>query len=152
MDSITIRHVSFAEIEASPTFRALLDEYGQESAIPEFGTQSIQRDIYLALEQSGATRVLAAFHGDELIGFVSVVVSVIPHFGKMSATTESFFVGRAHRKTGAGMALLREAEKHAAAMGAIGLFVCAPVASRLAKVMPHIGYRETNHVFFRALQ
>jgi GNAT superfamily N-acetyltransferase len=78
-----------------------------------------------------------------------VLKPVIPHYGVAIAVTESFFVGKEYRKSGAGLKLLRAAEAHAE--GAPGLLVSAPVGGTLAEVLPHLGYRETNRVFFKEL-
>ena len=67
------------------------------------------------------------------------------------AVVESYFVASKHRKSGAGLALLREAERIASDRGAHALLVSAPHGGRLADVMPRVGYRETNRVFFRSL-
>jgi GNAT superfamily N-acetyltransferase len=87
-----------------------------------------------------------------MVGFLVLLVSVVPHFGVTIATTESFFVARAARKSGAGLMLRNEAERIARGIGAVGLFISAPVGSRLAEVMGKTkGWRETNRVFFRGL-
>ena len=66
------------------------------------------------------------------------------------ATTERFFV-KAHRKTGAGLRLLRAAEEKARALGSPGLLVTAPFEGDLFQVLPRVGYQETNRVFFKSL-
>ena len=48
--------------------------------------------------------------------------------------------------------VLREAEAMATRLGVVGLFVSAPMGGRLSHVLPGIGYRQTNQVFFRGLK
>ncbi|QQV54340.1 GNAT family N-acetyltransferase [Ralstonia syzygii subsp. celebesensis] len=129
----------------------LLAEYAAESGIPELGAAHAQVEIYRALEAGGVLHVLGAFRGDDLVGFAFVLVSVLPHFGQVVGTTESYFVTRDARKGGAGLALLRAAEKLSRERGAKAFMVSAPAESRLTCVMPGAGYRETNRVFFKAL-
>ena len=67
------------------------------------------------------------------------------------ATTESIFVAHEFRRTGAGVKLIREMERLAGDMGALGVLVSAPAGKRLADVMPGLKYRQTNQVFFKGL-
>ena len=152
MEPVTVNPISFADIEHAPTIEALLAEYGAESAIDELRPHAMQPALYRQMESSGALHILGAFKGGELIGLICLIVAVLPHFGKSIATTESFFVRPDYRKTGAGIKLLREAEAMATRLGAVGLFVSAPIGGRLAQVLPCSGYRQTNQVFFRGLQ
>jgi len=148
---MNISPCTVADIERAPNLAALLAEYGAESAIAGLGEAEAQLDLYRAMEASGALHTAAAYQGDTLIGFLLFVVSTLPHYGKRIATTESFFVASARRQSGAGLALLREAEALAAPLGAEGLFVTAPAGSKLEYVMSRQPYRQTNSVFFRRL-
>ena len=149
---ISVKTFPIAEFEAAPNLAELLAEYAQESALDELGAENPQFDMYRQMEAAGCLRMLAAFDDETLVGFLVLLVSVVPHFGKVIASTESFFVAQAARKSGAGLKLLHEAEQVARDAGAVGFFVSAPTASRLAQVLPGIGFRETNRVFFRPLQ
>jgi GNAT superfamily N-acetyltransferase len=102
------------------------------------------------LEQVGTAHTIGAFREDDLVGFIIVLVAVLPHFGRRVASTESFFVAQSERKSGAGLQLLREAERLARELGAVGFFVSAPIGSRLASVMPRARYREASTIFFRS--
>ena len=106
---------------------------------------------YQALEAGGSTafRAYGAFLGDVLIGFVVLLTPVLPHYGTAIAVAESLFVGSAHRKTGAGTLLIRQAEKRAKEMRSPGILFSAPSGGRLAVLLPRIGYRETNRVFLK---
>ena len=63
--------------------------------------------------------------------------------------SESFFVEMSQRKSGAGLKLLRTAEKFAKDFGAPGIFISAPYGGTLAEVLPMAKYRETNRVFYK---
>ena len=152
MESISIKPCSVADIESAPNVADLLAEYAEESALDALGGANPQWETYRQMEAVGVARVLGAFQREKLVGFLVLLVSIVPHFGKPLASTESFFVAQSARKTGAGLKLLREAENIARDTGAVGFFVSAPMGSRLAKVLPGVGYRETNRLFFRGLQ
>jgi predicted acetyltransferase len=108
--------------------------------------------MYNTLEKAGVFQAFGAYDNDTLIGFIVVLVSNNPHYGKVIGTIESFFVSKAKRKTGAGLKLLRISEIFCKEFGAVGLFLSAPVESQLAKTMEKLSpYKETNRVFFRSL-
>lgn len=151
MEPITVIPRTVADMEREPNLAALFVEYAQESATPELGTADVQLAMYRNMEAAGALRLLGAYQGDTLVGFLVLIVSVVPHFGKCIASTESYFVTQWARGGGAGIKLLRAAEEVARESGAVALFVSSPSAGRLARVMPRMGYRETNRVYMRGL-
>ena len=151
MDTI-IRLCKVADIEQAFETADLLTAYARESAIPELGQGSAQFATYYALEQAGMLRVLGAYLGDKLVGFIAILVSELPHYGCLVATTESFFVSPSARKGGVGMMLLANAEALAESVGAKGMLVSAPTGGRLERVMSRSStYQQTNSVFFKAL-
>ena len=149
MPSLSIRPVTFAEIEKSPAAPRLFAEYAAESAITELGTPKPDAAYYASLEAGGALFGFGAFLDDELVGFFMLLVAHVPHWQLPIASSESFFVAKDHRKSGAGMKLLHAAETKSAEVGAAGPFISAPVGSVLEQVMRGIGYRPTNSVFFQ---
>jgi GNAT superfamily N-acetyltransferase len=80
-----------------------------------------------------------------------VVLSQAPHYRDIIATTESLFVEKKMRVTGAGLALIRAAEEVALHKGCNALFVSAPAGGQLEKLMPKLKYRESHKVFARVL-
>ena len=146
-----IMRTSVRHLFACDEITGLLQEYADQSSNPELPSANPKQELYLGMEEAGFLHVIAAFLGNELIGFATVVVAVLPHYGVPVATMESIFVRDRHRRSGAGIKLVREAEALARDEGAKGLLVTAPAGGRLSRVMPKIGYRETNTVFFRAV-
>lgn len=139
-----------AEIEAAPAFRALLDEYAAESAIDGLPPPDAKMPSYRHLASLGLLHVLGAWADDgELIGFITIILPVLPHYGVAVAVSESFFVAKAHRATMAGLRLLGAAEEKARALGSPGLLVSAPYGGKLFELLPKLGYAETNRVFFK---
>lgn len=149
MQSVTIRPATVAEVFAAPNVDELLAEYASESSIAGLPSAVPNRDLYAGLEATGFMQVIGAFDGDLLVGFLVLVVTINPHYSQVLAVTESYFVTAKYRKAGAGLQLLALAEAIAKQKGAVGMLVSAPVESRLARVMPGVGYRETTRAFFR---
>jgi hypothetical protein len=146
---IEIRRIQFSEAAEHPDFIDILNEYADEAGITGLPRPNCQVEMYKAMQNAGVIHVIGAFSGDSLVGVVVIIVSVVPHYGKVLATTESFFVRPSDRKSGAGLMLLKEAEILSEELGAIGLLISAPAEGRLAEILPRKGYAETNRVFFR---
>lgn len=148
---VTVRKISVAEAFANEAFPSLCREYAEESSIAGLPDPREKLSAYQALEASGSVVFCAygAFLGDILIGFVVLLTPVLPHYGAAVAVAESLFVGGAHRKSGAGMLLVRQAERRAREVHSPGLLFSAPSGGRLAVLLPRIGYRETNRVFLK---
>ena len=152
MENLTIRYCTIDEIEHAPNIDALMVEYAEEAHNPELPSPDVQFAHYRALEAADLIVPIGAWVGDELVGFVGVLASKMPHHGAMLAITESFFVAKAHRKGGAGLKLLRAAEHHAKGIGSPCLIVNAPHGGALEAVMPKLGYRHANTMFVRSLR
>lgn len=152
MPFITISPCTVHEFFQSPNLAELFDEYARESSIAGLGECVVNREHYEQLEAAGIFHALTAHQGEELVGFVTLLVTVLPHYGRLVAATESFFVKDDARAGGTGLKLLRAAGDLARDKGAIGLLVSAPYGGRLAKILPRLGYEPTNQAFFRGLQ
>ena len=147
--SVTIKRIRFSELENDPDFEILCEENANESHIKGMPPISIHRETYRKFDQSGLFFIFGAYDGDRLIGFLSVIATLLPHYGVLTAMSESFFVRKADRKSGAGLKLLDAGERFAEELGAPGFFLSAPVGGVLAKVLPRRGYTKTNEVFFK---
>ena len=148
----TIVHSNFNELFSNPSFADIVSEYAAESAIEGLPSPVVRMDTYATLEKNGVMTVFLAFHGNNLIGFITLLFNELPHFGIKMAMSESFFVVERYRSTGAGLKLLRTAEKYAEELGSCGLLVSAPFEGKLAQVLERTDYVETNRVFFKRLQ
>lgn len=152
MSSLTIAKVTVSQIEQAPALPQLLAEYEAESANSEIGAARPQIETYRGMEAVGMLQALGAYVDDKLVGFLFLLLPVLPHFGQKVGVAESYFVAGAHRKTGAGTQLRVAAEEAARAAGAVGVLISAPTDGVLAQVMPRSGYRETNRVYFKRLK
>ena len=145
-----VERSSVAAIVGAPEFPALAAEYAAECAIAGLPPPTAKMKTYRQLEAAGMLQIFAAFDdAGGLIGLITVLAPVLPHYSVPVAVSESFFVARAHRRTGAGLALLRAAEDLARELGSPGLLVSAPFEGDLFRVLPRRGYAETNRVFFK---
>ena len=133
------------------TFYRLVEEYAEESKMRGMPQPDFDVEMYKKLGSMGIMQCLAAKDGDELVGFMVLLATVVPHYSKMVVTTESLFVGKSHRKGGAGMKLIKEAEAFAVKKGAVGILLSAPEGERLADIAPKIGYVKASNVFFKGL-
>ena len=153
MEQLDISRISIDDLRFAPGIDALLRDYAAESAIAGLPVPKAEWLTYARMEHHGALHVIGAYIDGQLVGFCNVLVSLSPHYSVLIAVTESLFVSPSPRSTGAGLALLREAENVARERGAAGMLVSAPTGGTLAAVLEHSkGFRETNRAFFRGLQ
>lgn len=147
---ISIRTISVSEAFDSPDFGALCDEYRAESMRnKDLAGGEPSRLGYEQMASAGLMKILGAFFGDRLVGFCTVLVTPLLHFGDhLVASTETIFLSKKYRASGAGIGLLRAAESIALDSGASGLYVTAPSGGRLERLLPRVGYTQTCQVFY----
>jgi len=148
---LEIRKCTIAEIESASNIDEILEEYAAESAIKGLPHPFAKVDTYKHLETVNAIHILGAFFDDDIKGYIIGLSPVYPNYSVRVAVAESFFVLKTYRHTGAGLKLLRAAETYAKGANACGMLVSAPLEGALVEVLPHVGYTETNRVFFRSL-
>lgn len=146
-----IQSATVDELLAAPNWWALVEEYAAECGNTGIGKPEMQVDTYRALEAAGVLKIAAAYHNAELVGFQFFLLSVLPHYGKLVAVSESIFVTPAHRESGAGLALLNAAESAALEAGAVGLLMSAPAGGRLDRLLAAKRYEHTNTIWFKRL-
>jgi GNAT superfamily N-acetyltransferase len=130
----------------------LPEEYAAEIQAEGLPCPAPDRDLYAALESSGAYHCIGAYLDGRIVGFVGVVINTFPHYGRKGACTESFFVSKSYRHTRAGKLLLQAAEVLATDQGAMCLMVSSTSGSALERVMSRTaGYRHSNTVYMRVL-
>lgn len=147
-----IERTTVAELKSAHNFGELLSEYADECAMEGLPPPSAKMDSYDKLEKIGILHPYRATHEGVLIGFITVLIPTLPHYGVCVAVSESFFVTKARRHTGAGMKLLHCAENLTVELKSPGLLVSAPYASILESVLPHCGYRQVSSVFFKGFK
>lgn len=140
-----IRRVGCMDILGAPNAKALLEAYAEDCLMP--GAES-QVEIYQYMESAGVLACFGAYADQELVGFVTVVSSVMPHNGKRAASIESLFVDRRYRDLGVGRELLDAANGYARSTECVVLTMTARVASALATVLEHRQSCTLTHVVF----
>lgn len=149
---VEIRPCTVAEVFDNPSATALLNEYAREAAMPGLGVHDPQVEQYKQLEAAGVLHTLCAFVDGEMVGLVTLLVNMSPHWGRLMASTESFFVRDKARSTGAGLALLEAAEARCIELGVHNLFIIAGMNARLMKILPYRGFAECHRVFHKPLR
>lgn len=152
MSNTIIKNCTIADLEAQANFTDLLEEYADGAALKGLPHPKAKTEIYKQLEAIGILNIIAAFYGELLIGFLNLIMTPNPHYGISVAATESIFVSKSYRKTGAGLMLLRAGEQKAIELGSLGILVSAPFGSAFSQVLPNVGYSEANQVFFKSLK
>ena len=148
-----IRPVSYAEILNAPNVAALFREYEAECALPELAPISPDAASYAAMERSGGLQAFGVYEGDELIGFLTVLIWTVPHYSKKIGSNADIFLGSEHRIRGIGAKMIALAEGYAKGMGCIVFQWTVPAGSRFARLLAlNVGrYRHTNSVYMRTL-
>ena len=147
--ALVVRPISVKEAEDDIFFDHLLSLYADESSIDGLPKPKADMNMYGLMEGAGAYHLFGAYFDGLLVGFIGLISQSLPHYSVKITITESYFVAKAYRSTGAGLKLLRTAENHAKDMGSPGLLVSSPYGGDLAKVLPGVGYRPSNVVFFK---
>ena len=144
-----IRRCSYTEILGPDTTQGLLEEYAAECSV----AADPQYHMYEALERCGGLQCFGAWVQDQLVGFCSVIVSVMPHHGQRVASIESIFVANEYRWTGAGLQLLSVAECYAAEQGCIVLLYQPRVGSAMESILSRRhGVKRTHSVYTRRFE
>lgn len=146
-----VRRTTISELENSPNIHDLLKEYAAESSVKGLPKPNAKVELYRAIEGSGQIVMLGTWANGELIGFAAVINTVLPHYGIIVSVMESLFVTAERRNTGAGLGLIRLAEKIAASVNSPGLLVSAPAGGVLEQILPRVGYGITNTAWFKSL-
>lgn len=141
-----IFRVGYAEIIGFPE---LLKEYEAECSIPEIGKTAPSPEMYAAMERSGAFQCFGAFEDGELIGFATVLISMLPHYAKKVAIVESIF---AQKGSTCGSDLRSALKAFARDSGCASILYSAPFGGRFERLLERDkGCRRTNSVFCESL-
>lgn len=146
---LTVEKIAIAGLFGAPEFPALLAEYALLATIDGMPAPAPQLATYQHLEDLGILHTFSAVSDGVLVGFIVLMASPLPKYPVVTVTTESFFVAAAHRKTGAGLKLLRAAEQFARHVGSPVVIVSAPSEGDLVNVLPRVGYRENSRIFYK---
>jgi ribosomal protein S18 acetylase RimI-like enzyme len=140
-----LRRVSCMDILDAPNAQELFAQYAEDCMRP--GSQP-QVEIYQKMQNAGMLACFGAYAGETLVGFATVVASVMPHDGKRIASLESLFVKRAFRDDGVATMLLSQVRHHAIVDGCAALLYTARVGSELEVMLHGVKVCERTHSVF----
>lgn len=147
-------NVSPCPVEAIRTagnWPALAAEYAEETLLAGMPEPNPDWAAYARMEAAGALHAFGAAVDGCLVGFLSIIVTPMPRYSRVMALSESFFVLKAWRHTGAGLKLLSAAENKARHLKALSLSITTVSEGDLAKVLPRRGYSEAARTFVKVL-
>lgn len=128
---ITVERVSTTDVREQDE---LLAEYMAECSVPELGTPQPQWEMYECMESAGVMRTFAVYVDQAMVGFATVLVTVLPNYGiKVAAVTP--FIAKSHRKSGAWARLMAVIKRYARAEKCKAVFCSAPAGRRLEAVL-----------------
>jgi Acetyltransferase (GNAT) family len=147
-----IRPVSYADILSDPNAKALLHEYALECSLPELGYASPQAELYELLEKSGGFQAFGVYDGENLVGFATVLIYVLPHYGQKVATTESIFISKEYRAAHAFSHLTSAIQSYAMEAGCLAFLYSANSGSRFDRLLDAWKRaRHSNNVYIVSL-
>lgn len=144
-----IRPIHFAEILAE---KALLEEYAAECSIPELGPINPQAAMYEEREAVGMAQMFGAYRDGKMVGFASLLTTILPHYGCKAATLESLFISSDARASGAGSMMMAVIEGFAKQAGCVAILYSAPAGGQLERLLSlKSAYSCTSAIFCRRL-
>lgn len=106
---------------------------------------------YAALERSGHFFLLGALYYGEIVGYVSCFVSEHLHYSDLTyGTADALYVAREHRGR-LGVRLIAAAERECRRRGATTFSIASPTDSRLADMLPKMGFQPQETIFTRVI-
>lgn len=145
-----IEPIPIKKLFEHPQFDEVVADYCNESGNPDLGSAMPTLEWYQRMEDAGLFQCCAAFDADRLVGIVTVVVTLYPHFGKLVGSVESIWLHKDYRKGVAGLRLINEAKRVAKDMGAVGVYFGARDGSRLARLYERI-FTPMNRLYWTKL-
>lgn len=148
---IDVRKCAVIEIIENENMPVLRHEFNETVAtfVPAAADDKLYG--YIDMERAGVLQAIAAFCGDKVVGFLTVLSPSVPRCSKPVAVADGLFVAKAYRRTGAGMKLIRAAEQHARDIGSPCIMFGTPIEGPLMEIMPKLGYMLSTVSYAKAL-
>ena len=147
----TVKLISIDTFFSYKHIDSLLREYSDESRgalVPVVKTDIV---LYKTLEDLGILDLIVVYDDEVIVGFISLMTTVMPHYSEKASTVESIFVLKEHRKFGTGKILVNKAESIAKSKSAKVMFMSAPKDGVLSKVVGTYGFTETNTTYTKKI-
>lgn len=149
--TLIIRKIKMDDIWSAPNCADLLKEYADEYSLKGTPEPTPNIELYKILEQNNFLVAFGSYIEDLLVGFITILLVKGTHYSVVIANTESYFVAKEYRHTGAGTKLRIEAEKTARDAGCPGILLQAPTDGKLSAVLEKSDYEEAYRVFYKRL-
>lgn len=144
--SFQVESWSDLERDGKAIFEVHFDELALHKEAMPMGLDSA---IYLELERLGRLLVVTARKGGTLVGYyMAILIDHHPHNkdgGKVS-TTDMFYLGKEHRRGGAGARLLMRAEKELRNLGVKKASISTKLHFENGALMDALGWEKTDVV------
>ncbi len=147
----TIRPTTYAEVTEKALH--LFTEHWEEVARNK-GVMVLKPDEkrYLFLEATGAFFALAAFDGEELVGYSGNFIGAHIHYaGLVCCNNDVLFVSKEHRQSPLGLRLIRETEREAQKRGARLVLWHGKPDTPMANILPKLKYAVQDVIYSREM-
>lgn len=114
--------------------KSLLEEYAKDCLVKGYNPQE---QIYENMYTAGVLHCLGDYREGVLAGFVSIIVSVMPHNGNRIAVIESIFCLHEYRNLGIGFHLIQAARDKAKDLGCDLISYLPRIGSAFDKILEH---------------
>lgn len=148
-----IRESAVDDVMGSAQIDAIFDEHYEELALnKQVMVLKPAMDRYYAMEAQGMLLVIAAYQGDELVGYsVNFVMSHLHYADLWVCSNDLLFVTKAHRQGRLGLQLMRKTEELAKARGAQIMLWHAKKDTTLNTLLPRMGYGVQDIIYSREI-
>lgn len=148
-----IRIVSFAE--AYNSMHQAMQDHWDEVPFGTFGLDfNLDTDAYQLVEHEGYAKYYLVYQEDVAIAYMSVMAApMYKHKGRLSATTDAYYVAPEYRKSGVFGKLIEFVEKDLAEFG-IEFFNIGhnPMyKGKTEEFLEHVGYQRTEVIYTKRL-
>ena len=144
----TIFEVTSSDIIKEHDLLSLYAKESKSKLVPEKNPDFM---LYSNLEKLGMFKCFGLYKDNNMVGFITLLITTMPHYSKLAGTVESFYVSKEHRKFGTGKSLLATVEEYLKNLKVDTLFLSAPLDSRLAKANRLFGFKATHMTYIKAL-
>jgi N-acetylglutamate synthase-like GNAT family acetyltransferase len=142
---MNITRCSWSDIENEPGLVEILAEGTTEAGLLE---GKACKELYRALEQNKVLKVIKCEKEGNLVGLAIIILFTSLHYSVMLAQLDTIYVLKEYRSSGAGLKLLKEAEKIAEEAKVPVLFYNARINSEIETILLYKDDYELTHTIF----
>lgn len=107
---------------------------------------------YRAIEDAGQLMILAAFIGEQMVGYSVNFLLIHPHYASLTVCQNDIvYVHPDHRNGGVGIRLMKHTEQEGKARGAQMMLWHAKENTPLAEILPRMGYGVQDIIYSKEI-